>query len=211
MLLGNALGMEMNDVGAEKFGAEVTFPPIGSHVVYAQLYGFEGEVWNTVCFGCIFPMAFTYNTTEMYDAVKRYFVDLSLRKLIKSPTGYYWYETDTGDTVTGFIWTDPTGATTKPVWEEKRLADGTFKRVTFDPTGLIEFSTFSQKPDGHFSMKNTVASLKHICDELQDILSKVSDGTNWLGNLGAPLVYVRTPVDAPRLVALQTEIGSLLE
>lgn len=52
-------------------------------------------------------------------------------------------------------------------------------------------------------------SLKEQLSELQDILSKVVNGANWVGNLGAPVIYKEQATATAALSALQTSIDQL--
>jgi hypothetical protein len=230
MILTRNVGLETNPLEVvDRFGCDIVFPAIGTHVVYANLYGENGNVENRVILGSIFPLNFDYNATEVFLKIKETFSILDARKLYKSPTGYYNAEAENGDIFEGFFdLTVP--SVPKKVWEKTQLKDGSYKKIIYDvATGLQEMvkitidslgnykletkigAKFGPNAAGLIQFENSTASLKTILTEMQEVLVNLIDGVlNWQGNLGAPLIYKPQVTDTVKLVGVLTKINTLL-
>ncbi len=64
--------------------------------------------------------------------------------------------------------------------------------------------------DGKVYIQNDSGSLKESIDNLITILQNVITGSNWIGNTGSPLIYIRQGADSATLTSTSTIIDNLL-
>lgn len=72
--------------------------------------------------------------------------------------------------------------------------------------------------NGNFNLKvdkmilaNDTTSLSKIFESIVTVLENVIKGSNWVGNMGSPLFYLKEPTDTVELQSLITKLKSLLK
>jgi hypothetical protein len=72
--------------------------------------------------------------------------------------------------------------------------------------------------DGNFNLKvdkmilaNDTTSLSKIFESIVTVLENIIKGSNWVGNMGSPLFYLKEPTDTVELQSLITKLKSLLK
>jgi len=65
--------------------------------------------------------------------------------------------------------------------------------------------------NGKVCLQNDSGSLQEILDNITKVLGNVTVGSNWLGNLGSPLVYTLQATDSATINSTNSMISSLLE
>jgi len=93
--------------------------------------------------------------------------------------------------------------------------------IRLDPNGtifksikekhIIAKSDFYLYSDSKFNVTTKQSDLKEILDDIQTLLANILTPGNWVGNMGAPVIYSQVGTDKPKAETLATKIGGLLK